>query len=53
VYDGEQRYFIETFYLLINTEICISAASKFRRQIRARIVHKKREEWWMEKAKES
>jgi CRISPR-associated endonuclease Csn1 len=40
--------------LLIDPKFAsVEDASKLRRQIRTRIAHKKREEWWMEKAKEA
>ncbi|GHT17159.1 hypothetical protein AGMMS49573_08490 [Endomicrobiia bacterium] len=49
---GEKILCLES--LLINPEFAsVENASKLRRQIRTRIAHKKREEWWIEKAKEA
>ncbi|GMO55007.1 MAG: hypothetical protein Ta2C_09170 [Candidatus Endomicrobiellum trichonymphae] len=49
---GEKILCLES--LLIDPKFAsVENASQLRRQIRTRIAHKKREEWWIEKAKEA
>jgi CRISPR-associated endonuclease Csn1 len=49
---GENILYLDS--LLIDSEFAsVKETSKLRRQIRTRIAHRKREEWWIEKAKEA
>lgn len=49
---GENILYLDS--LLIDSEFAsMKETSKLRRQIRTRVAHKKREEWWIEKAKEA